>query len=230
VEGFNIASNTTSPDEMRVGAQPVRPVVLATALTALAGFLDAVAFIALNHVYVSFMSGNSTHLGISIALGDARNTMSLTLVVIAFVLGTCCGTWLSDNQSGGATVRILAAETAALLGAWILASSGQLASSLVLIAAAMGTQNCLHQLVGGADVGKGFISGALFGLGQALARVANSPSQWRTIGSNILSWGAFVVGAAVGVIVLHRAGAPASIGLAFAFVLCVLAAKRFRIL
>jgi uncharacterized membrane protein YoaK (UPF0700 family) len=214
---------------MRAGVQPVRPLVLATALTAIAGFLDAVAFIALNHVYVSFMSGNSTHLGISIALGDARDAMSLTLVVIAFALGTCCGTWLSDSQTGGATVQILAAETATLLGAWILASSGQLASSLVLIATAMGMQNCLHQFVGGADVGKGFITGALFGLGEALARVANGRSQWRTIGSNFLSWGAFVVGATVGVMVLQRAGMTACIGLAFAFVLCVLTAKRFRI-
>jgi len=230
VEDFKIASNTTSPDEMRAGVQPAQQLMLATALTALAGFLDAVAFIALNHVYVSFMSGNSTRLGISIASGDAGNTMSLALVVIAFVLGTCSGTWLSENKTGRATLLILTAETSTLFGAWLFASSGQLVSSLVLIAAAMGMQNCLHQLVGGADVGKGFITGALFGLGQALARAASGPSHWRTAGSNFLSWGAFVVGAAVGVMVLHRTGTSTCIGLTFAFALGILTAKRFRVL
>ena len=38
---------------------PKHPLTLATILTVLAGFLDAAAYIELNHLYVSFMSGNS---------------------------------------------------------------------------------------------------------------------------------------------------------------------------
>ena len=50
---------------------PVRDAaILALLLTAIAGFLDAIGYAQLHHLFVSFMSGNSTHLGMSLALHD----------------------------------------------------------------------------------------------------------------------------------------------------------------
>lgn len=46
---------------------PRAPEVFATLVTAIAGFVDAVGYVQLSHLYVSFMSGNSTHLGVSMA-------------------------------------------------------------------------------------------------------------------------------------------------------------------
>ena len=229
-EGSAIVSHMKSSQEVRSGFGCVRPLSLATALTTLAGFLDATAFIALDHLYVSFMSGNSTQLGISLTLGNLRDTLSIAVVIIAFVLGAVCGTRISDNGNNAPIVCSLATETAFRLAAMILALAHQTEASLVLVAAAMGLQNCLHQLVGGADVGKGFITGALFSFGQSLARFGDGISQWRTAGSNLLSWLAFVVGAVSGAVALDRIGITACVGAACLFAFAVLAAVRFRLL
>jgi uncharacterized membrane protein YoaK (UPF0700 family) len=58
----------------------------------------------------------------------------------------------------------------------------------------MGAQNALHQIVAGADVGKGFITGALFALGQSLAFWLRRRTPMSQAASNLLSWLAFVAG------------------------------------
>ena len=45
-------------------------VMLAATLSALAGYVDAVGFMTLGGFFVSFMSGNSTRLGVGLALGE----------------------------------------------------------------------------------------------------------------------------------------------------------------
>ncbi|MFX6760099.1 DUF1275 family protein, partial [Acinetobacter baumannii] len=44
-----------------------RNILLACALSGLAGFVDGIGFLHLGGLFVSFMSGNSTHLGVSLA-------------------------------------------------------------------------------------------------------------------------------------------------------------------
>src|SRR6202048_352862 len=47
-----------------------RNIALACALSALAGYVDAIGFLHLGGLFVSFMSGNSTRLGVSLAEGQ----------------------------------------------------------------------------------------------------------------------------------------------------------------
>jgi len=47
-----------------------RNIALACALSALAGYVDAIGFLHLGGLFVSFMSGNSTRLGVSLADGQ----------------------------------------------------------------------------------------------------------------------------------------------------------------
>ena len=49
-----------------------RNTILACALSALAGYVDAIGFLHLNGMYVAFMSGNSTRLGVSLAAISRR--------------------------------------------------------------------------------------------------------------------------------------------------------------
>jgi len=49
---------------------PARALSLGLLLTATAGFIDAVGFIALGGFYTSFMSGNTTQLGTGLATGE----------------------------------------------------------------------------------------------------------------------------------------------------------------
>ena len=49
-----------------------RNIALACALSALAGYVDGIGFLHLGGLFVSFMSGNSTRLGVSLAEGHWR--------------------------------------------------------------------------------------------------------------------------------------------------------------
>ena len=47
-----------------------RNMTLACALSALAGYVDGIGYLHLGGLFVSFMSGNSTRLGVSLAAGE----------------------------------------------------------------------------------------------------------------------------------------------------------------
>ena len=50
-------------------ARFARNIPLACALSALAGYVDGIGFLHLGGLFVSFMSGNSTRMGVSLAEG-----------------------------------------------------------------------------------------------------------------------------------------------------------------
>src|ERR1700692_4665311 len=64
-----------------------RNVALACALSALAGYVDGIGFLHLGGLYVSFMSGNSTRLGVSLAAGQWSAGAESFGVVALFVVG-----------------------------------------------------------------------------------------------------------------------------------------------
>lgn len=201
----------------------------ATALTALAGFNDAVGYSALGHLYLSFMSGNSTHFGMSLASADGTGILLAGSIILSFVLGSAVGTAIGDRFPQSMERRILAVELAIVLWAVVGSQLGAGAAALVPVAGAMGMQNVLHQLVRGVDVGKGFITGSLFGLGQSLARVAMGQAQGAAAFQNGWSWVSFVTGVSVGATVFHALGLPSALGavaIALAAMVCWLGAGR----
>lgn len=89
---------------------------------------------------------------------------------------------------------VLACELTCLISAWSL--DGWLATNVALlfVAAAMGTQNAIHKAIAGAAAGKSFITGALFGVGDALARASLGHARLAEAGANAVSWLSFVAG------------------------------------
>jgi uncharacterized membrane protein YoaK (UPF0700 family) len=202
------APNGTRFGRNHPATEASHPVVFATLLTAVAGFLDAAAYIELNHLFVSFMSGNSTHLGMVLASGSLLDILSVVVIVVAFVAGGGGGTWIADNTGCHTLMSVLGAEILFFLAAIALALFHRDRSALALVATAMGMQNALHQLVSGADVGKSFITGALFGLGQAIARLFRDVAEIGRASSNLLNWLAFVGVAALGTLAPGWIGLP----------------------
>src|ERR1700686_953118 len=68
-----------------------RNVALACALSALAGYVDAIGFIHLGGLFVAFMSGNSTRMGVSLAEGQWWSAAKSLGLIALFVVGAAGG-------------------------------------------------------------------------------------------------------------------------------------------
>ena len=198
-----------------------RRTVLAALLTGVAGFLDAVGYVQLGQLYVSFMSGNSTHLGIAFATEQWHGAVGVCAIIGAFVAGAAIGTAIGDASNRNLHINVIAAELILFLVAILLTIADYSGPALALISVAMGMQNVLHQRIAGADIGKSFITGALFALGQSLARIFRRRDAAVQAAENALSWVSFVVGAVLGAITLAHMGLTGSL-VAGAALLCVL--------
>jgi uncharacterized membrane protein YoaK (UPF0700 family) len=178
----------------------------ATIMTALAGFVDAVGYTAMGHLYLSFMSGNTTQFGMAVANRDGYVVGWAGAVIAAFVLGAFLGSVLQAAEGRTRMPLVLACELTCLISAWSL--DGWLATNVALlfVAVAMGTQNAIHKSIAGAAAGKSFITGALFGVGDALARACLGRACFAEAGANAVSWLAFIAGVICGTLGIGALG------------------------
>lgn len=183
-----------------------RPLLFATFATIVAGFVDAVGYAHLGGLFLSFMSGNSTRLGIDLADGQWSQALLAMAVIASFVVGAFLGTLVTDAVGEWKLVAVLGGEVALFALAVLLTGADVGRLSLLPVAMAMGMQNSVHQVIAGADVGKSFVTGALFGCGQALARTALGRERPIEALTYAASWASFVAGACVGALLLAGAG------------------------
>ena len=194
----------------------------ATIMTALAGFVDALGYTAMGHLYLSFMSGNSTQFGMAVADRDAHVVGWAGAVIATFVLGAFLGSLVHAAQERVAIPLVLACEFVCLVSAWSL--NGILAKNvaLPLVALAMGMQNAIHKAIAGAATGKSFITGALFGIGDALARACLGRTRFAEAGANAVSWLAFVAGVTCGALAVGALGIDPALQVAAGLVIVLM--------
>lgn len=196
--------------------------LLSSVLVLLAGFIDSIGYLGLGKVYLSFMSGNSTKLGIALFETDYALWAATGTVVLLFIAGAFVGTFITESWGKWHLTLILIVECVLFLFAIMLSILFHTQYIIFPIAMAMGMQNTMHQMVAHADVGKGFVSGTLFGIGQALAKAARGKapaSEWAVLA---LSWFIFVIGAALGAWMLVNSGLLLSLITALLFLVLVI--------
>jgi uncharacterized membrane protein YoaK (UPF0700 family) len=174
----------------------------AIALAALAGFIDAVGFLSADGYFVSFMSGNSTRLGVSLGTNPARAAMPA--VLIAGFLGGVTGGALLARWAGRLRKPAVLAFVALLL---CCAAAGRLSGLPALMLGgmvmAMGALNNTFQRGGEVSVGLTYMTGALVKLGQGLANaLAGQPNSGWTAWAAL--WGGLLCGAVLGAFVQDR--------------------------
>jgi uncharacterized membrane protein YoaK (UPF0700 family) len=201
---------------------------LATSLTALAGFTDAVGYSALGHLYLSFMSGNSTHLGMSLAKVDWSEVFFAGSIVAMFVAGSALGTMIGDRATRALASLILGSELLIVLSALLLLGTVEGSIGIIPIAGAMGMQNVLHQVISGADIGKGFVTGNLFALGQSLARLNKGGEKARPAMENAISWCSFIAGVCLGTLIFARFGLTPALGIVAIVLVILIIVVRMR--
>src|SRR3546814_5885915 len=113
----------------------------AVLLAVLAGFVDAIAYISLGGFFASFMSGNTTRLGVGLATGTAADAWNAGALILAFLCGVVGASILSARFERWRKPVVMIAVAGCLA---IAAGAAHFTDSyvpLLLLAAAMGAEN-----------------------------------------------------------------------------------------
>jgi uncharacterized membrane protein YoaK (UPF0700 family) len=176
---------------------------LAICLATLAGFVDAVGFLKLGGLFVSFMSGNSTRLAIGLA-EDPMLAVRAGLLVTAFVTGVVTGSLVSA-RAATRMPTILGLVATLLFAAAALDLLGFDNAAIGAMALAMGCANTVFQRDGEVSIGVTYMTGTLVKLGQRIAEALRGGNRTAWI-PYLLLWLGLVAGAVAGSIGYLRIG------------------------
>ncbi|MBV2144828.1 DUF1275 domain-containing protein [Falsochrobactrum sp. TDYN1] len=182
---------------------PNSKLALGLVLTASAGFVDAIAFMQLGGFFASFMSGNTTQLGIGFAgqpgvLGRVIIWFPAALIALFFT-GAFTGTLVVRAYGRRGSLLVMASVVAMLLLVGILGWEGALLiQPALLLAAAMGAQNAAVQPIGSARLGVTYVTGTLFNAAADLAcSLRGETPKWRWV-QHLAVWSSLMLGAIFG--------------------------------
>jgi uncharacterized membrane protein YoaK (UPF0700 family) len=205
-----------------------RDIALACALSALAGYVDGIGFLHLGGLFVSFMSGNSTRLGVSLAEGRWSDAAEAIGLIVLFVAGAAAGSLIVLGRGRYRQSWVLLAESTLLAIAGLAYTLGQPEFSIAAIVLAMGLENAVFQTQVGTSLGLTYVTGALIKVGQLAAAALTGGPRWNWA-PNLLLWAALVTGVVCGTLAYHRINLAAiwfAAGVALALSAIVFAMRR----
>jgi len=175
------------------------PLALALALLGIAGWVDAVGYLQLSHIFLSFMSGNTTQMAVSLGRCEWSEAGGLGAFIALFVCGVFCST-LVAGPAGRWHLPVILGIESLLLGTGLLlpAPVGSLPAAAVPVVLAMGWQNAALQRVGKKKISLTYVTGTLVGFGRALAEAVSGRGERWAWSSDLLLWLAMVSGAIAG--------------------------------
>lgn len=203
-------------------------VALAVTLSGVAGYVDAIGFLKLGGFFVSFMSGNSTRLGVALATAHWVAALTVVGLVAAFLAGVVLGALTARALGEGRRSPVLFLEAALLAAGAVMLALGHDRAGVTAVAMAMGAENAVFQRNGDVVVGLTYMTGALVKAGQRIAGalVGGEPRDWWRYA---LLWTGLAAGGALGALSYVQIGA-AALWLAVAIVLAgaLWAERRWR--
>jgi uncharacterized membrane protein YoaK (UPF0700 family) len=172
-------------------ADRTRGLILAALLAGLAGMVDAIGFLRLGHLFVSYMSGNSTQFALAVGRGRLSEAGSILVLIVLFVLGTTAGQLIVHFSGRWHLTGVLAAVTALLAAA---AATRTAPEPMVL---AMGALNAAMHRAGNVAVSLTFVTGTLVRLGQGLGDFLTGSAKGWGWAAQALPWAGLIVGAVI---------------------------------
>src|SRR5580704_1373002 len=205
-------------------AGPPQPLLVSFgALTVVSGFVDAVSYLGLGHVFTANMTGNVVLIGFAVAGAPGFSIAASLCALGTFLAGAVVGGRLARDVSPPrtlllvaltfeATFTAVAAVVTAAVGAIAIGSGWPRFTVIALLAFAMGIRNAAVRHFGVAD-----LTTTLTGLASdsSLAGGTN-PNSARRVASALCMFGGALAGAAL-VIHVHPAWA---LGIAAGIVAC----------
>jgi len=180
---------------------------LAAFLVGLAGFVDAVGFLILGGVFVSFMSGNSTQFAIRTGQELWSGAAPAGAMVAMFVAGVVGGR-LSANASGRWRRPAILTLEAGLLGVAAFAPAPALAAG-ALMSFAMGAQNGILHAAGRTVTSLTYVTGSLVKFGEGLADALLGAGPISVSWPYLALWAAMVAGGVTGAVAFGELGLSA---------------------
>jgi uncharacterized membrane protein YoaK (UPF0700 family) len=204
--------------------QTSRPLqAVAVALAALAGYVDAVAFLDVGGFFVSFMSGNSTRFGVGLAQQTSAAAIAGGLIG-CFVVGVVCGSLVVQTTGRRRRPMVLALVMLLLIAAMmirIVLVPTQPLVGAAFLAMAMGAANATFERDGEVAFGVTYMTGALVKTGQRIARALRGGPRLDWL-PYVLLWSGLAAGAWSGATTYGRIGPLAILPAVMAsIVLCV---------
>jgi len=169
---------------------------LAVGLTALAGYVDALGFVHLGGFFVSFMSGNSTRLGVGL-VQTSRNAQIAGALIALFVAGVISGSLVGRFTGRHRRTAVLALVSLALACGATASAFGFARVAIAAMAIAMGAENAVFEQDGETPIGLTYMTGNLVKIGYRLtdALLGGPRLSW---GPYLLLWVGLVAGAVAG--------------------------------
>jgi len=183
-----------------------RTVAFAVSLAALAGFVDAVGFMSLGGFFVSFMSGNSTRVGVGAGEQNATQAGLALGLITLFVLGVASGTMVGHKFKDRRRFAVLFTVTLLLAIGSALYQASLPAAGAALQVLAMGAINAVFERNGEVSVGVTYVTGALVRMGHGLALMMQGGPKWNWVPYACL-WLGLVFGACSGAVAFAAGGA-----------------------
>ncbi len=205
-------------------SEPDRPpqslVVTLAALTVVSGFVDAVSFLGLGHVFTANMTGNVVLIGFAAAGAPGFSVAASLCALGSFLAGAVVGGRMMQKVgSARSLLRVaMAIEAGCTVVATVIAGSVSTIGTgwprftvIALLAVAMGLRNSAVRRIGVPDMSGAVLTTTLTGLASR-SRLAGGTNPQAYLGiTTVLS---MFGGALVGAILLLQAGPAWSLGVA----------------
>ncbi|MGH7113990.1 MAG: YoaK family protein [Stellaceae bacterium] len=193
-----------------------RGLILAALLAGLAGLVDGIGFMRLGHLFVSYMSGNTTQMALAAGRLRLDEAGSILALIGLFVAGAAGGQILAHLTGRRHLTAVLAVVIA------LLAASAALGTAPKPLVLAMGALNAAMHRAGNVRVNLTFVTGTLVRFGQGLGDLlVGRPLGWVWI-EQAVPWLGMVGGAALAGALYLRIGSAVDwvpVGLAGALLL-----------
>jgi uncharacterized membrane protein YoaK (UPF0700 family) len=202
---------------------------LALLLAALAGWVDAAGLSVSAHLFLSFMSGNTTDLAVAVARRDWSHAATIAAIVALFVAGVGFGELIAPLAGRRGTCLVLTIEAIILAAGAALHAPGVSIpglNPLFPLVFAMGLQNATMQHVGGISLSLTYVTGTLVQIGRGLAALLTGKGNIRSLTRYLALWLSLATGAGLGTLALSLS--PLAALATASFIAALLAAMTAR--
>jgi uncharacterized membrane protein YoaK (UPF0700 family) len=134
--------------------------------------------------------------------GDWLNAAQALGLIALFVIGAAAGSLIVLGRGINRQPWVLLAEALLLAAAALCYAFGLSITAVAAIVLAMGLENAVFQIDGGAGLGLTYVTGALVKVGQLAAAALTGGARWGWT-PNLLLWAALVAGSVCGALAYH---------------------------